>query len=68
MADRMTSRDRERSSRDPNIFQARYFENGSRYRLGFIGAPSPSPTLYKSCKKFTWRIYALSERLLVVRM
>jgi len=24
------------------------------------------PTLYKSCKKFTWRIYALSERLLVV--
>ena len=25
----------------------------------------PSPTLYKSCKKFTWWIYALSERLLV---
>jgi len=31
----------------------------------FNGAPSPSPTLHKSCTKFTWRIYALSERLLV---
>jgi len=24
---------------DPNIFKARYFENGSRYRLGYNGAP-----------------------------
>jgi len=31
----------------------------------FNGAPSPSPTVYKSCKKFTWRTYALAERLLV---
>jgi len=30
------------------------------------GAPSPSPTLYKSCKKVTWWIYALSECLLVL--
>jgi len=37
--------------RDPNIFKARYFENGSRERLGFNGARSPSPTLYKNCKK-----------------
>ena len=51
---------------NPNIFKARYFKNGSRWRLGFNGAPSPSPSLYKSCKKFTWRIYALSERLLVM--
>jgi len=26
--------------RDPNIFKARYFENGSRYRLGYNGAPT----------------------------
>jgi len=25
--------------RDPNIFKARYFENGSRQRLGYSGAP-----------------------------
>jgi len=25
--------------RDPNIFKAHYFENGSRYRLGYNGAP-----------------------------
>jgi len=25
--------------RDPNIFKARYFENGSRQRLGYNGAP-----------------------------
>jgi len=25
--------------RDPNILKARYFENGSRYRLGYNGAP-----------------------------
>jgi len=35
MADRMmtssmTSRDREGQGRDPNIFKARYFKNGSR--------------------------------------
>jgi len=40
MADRMmtssmTSRDLERSSRDPNVFKARYVENGSRERLGY---------------------------------
>ena len=52
--------------RDPNIFKARYFENGLRYRFSFNRAPSPSPTLHKSCTKFTWRIYALSERLLVM--
>jgi len=25
--------------RDPNIFKAYYFENGSRYRFGYSGAP-----------------------------
>jgi len=25
--------------RDPNIFKARYFKNGSRLRLGYNGAP-----------------------------
>jgi len=25
--------------RDPNIFKADYFENGSRQRLGYNGAP-----------------------------
>jgi len=25
--------------RDPNIFEARYFENGLRYRLGYNGTP-----------------------------
>ena len=44
MADRMmtslmTSRDHERSWYDPNIVKARYFKNGSRYRLGYNGAP-----------------------------
>jgi len=24
---------------DPNIFKARYFENGSRLKLGYSGAP-----------------------------
>jgi len=24
---------------DPNIFQAHYFKNGSRYTLGYNGAP-----------------------------
>jgi len=37
----------------------------ARDRLGFNREPSPYPTLYKSCKKFTWRISAFSERLLV---
>jgi len=32
--------------RDPNIFKARYFENGSRYRLDFNGAPYFLPQLY----------------------
>jgi len=44
MADRMmtssiTLRDLERSSRDPNIINARYFKNGSRLRLSYNGAP-----------------------------
>jgi len=51
--------------RDPNIFKARYFENGLRQRFSFNESPSPSPTLHKSCTKFTWRIYAHSECLLV---
>jgi len=50
---------------DLNIFKARYFENGSRYRLGFNRAPSPSQLYIKAVKKFTWWIYALSEHLLV---
>jgi len=54
--------------RDPNIVKACYFENGSRQRLGFNWAPSPSPTHCKSCKKITWRTYALSERILVMHM
>jgi len=50
---------------DPNIFKAHYFENGLRQRFSFNRATSPSPTLHISCKKFTWRIYALPEHLLV---
>jgi len=53
--------------RDPNIVKAFYFENGSRYRPGFNGSPSPSPSI-KAVKKFTWRTYALSERLLVINV
>jgi len=51
--------------RDPNMFKAHYFENGSRYRLGFNGTLCPSQHYIKAVKKFTWQICALSERLLV---
>ena len=45
--------------RDPDIFKASYFENS------FNGSPSPSQPYIKAVTKFTWRIYVLSERLLV---
>jgi len=49
--DRWRHRTFKGQGRDPNIFKARYFKNSSRLRLGFNGAPSPSPTLYKNSIK-----------------
>jgi len=52
-------------SRDPNIFKARYFENGSRRVLVLTGHHLPPQPYIKAVKNFTWQIYTLSERLLV---
>jgi len=37
--------------REHSYLVCKYLENGLRWKLGYKGAPSPSPTLYKSCKK-----------------
>jgi len=52
--------------RDPNNFRACYFENASLDRNSVLtGHHLPPQPYIKAVKKFTWQIYALSERLLV---